>query len=354
MRHKLAVLVGAAIVAMLTTMATPAVSAAADTPMWSAPANVGNAGTSATPAMTQCQTGITWMVWKGLGNDANMYYSWLVAGGTWAAQQLVGGGGGTSTGPTVTCNNEVLIVAWKGVGNDQHMYYTSANGGNSIGVGPAGPLQWAPQQLVTDEGSTDESPSMTLSMSGDPFETAYLAWHIPNSTGVEMAKLTGYTGLWQPVSLVGSAATDRSPTLTDDLPGSGTVRATVGLIWPQAGNQQNRYSNFISGQWTNSAPLVGGSAAALASTLLDGPTGTAETFVAWQGSGNDTRIWYTLNDGSGWQPQQVVPTGGPTTTGLAAIDGADPNYPYRQDVIWLAWRGPQGQIEYIYGRNSSS
>jgi hypothetical protein len=61
--------------------------------------------------MTTCN-GITYLVWKGVGSDARMFFSTLVSNGVWAPQQLVGGGGGTSTGPTVACDWNTGTGPW--------------------------------------------------------------------------------------------------------------------------------------------------------------------------------------------------------------------------------------------------
>ena len=344
-------LVGAALIAALALVATPGVSAAAGTVSWSAPGTVPNVGTSATPAMTTCN-GVTYMVWKGWGTDANMYYSWLDVDGSWAPQQLVGGGGGTSTGPAITCNPlDILMVAWKGVGNDEHMYYTSAPvGGFGIGNPPSGPLTWAAQQLASNDGVTDASPSLA-GMLNDPYGLSYLAWHVPNSQAVEIATLTGVSGQWQTKQIVPQVVTVRSPTLTLGLTApNGPL--TLSLMFTRATTQANYYTNFLGGtSWSTVAPIAGGSNASPKATAGPVDNDTNDNLVVWQGSGNDTRIFYTVNlNQTGWQPQQLVTNGGPTTTGIAAAD----NYAciddcYTQFQAYITWMNPQGQIEFVHG-----
>lgn len=351
MRNKLALLAGAAIAATLAVVATPGVSAAAETVNWSATGALSDAGTSATPAMTTCN-GVTYMVWKGVGNDANMYYSSSPTPGVWAPQQLLGGGGGTSTGPTVACGwYGFILVAWKGVGDDEHMYYTSAEVETNVDQ-PNFPLSWDAQRQVDPNELTDVSPSLAVLPGGNG--TPYLAWKgAGGDTSVHWATMPGLSGGWQQLGTVPGVSTVRSPTLTVGLsiPFSSP---TLSVIWPLPGGQQVYRTDYLGGgSWSGPAPLVGGSAAAPSAT--DGPADgyhPLNNLVAWQGAGNDTHIWYTVlqNQSPGWQPQQPVTNGGPTTTGLAAADNVQcPTSACSLITAYIAWEGPQEQIEYVYG-----
>jgi len=347
-RNKLALLAGAAIIATLTIVATPGVSSAAETVNWSATGALSDAGTSSTPAMTTCN-GVTYMVWKGVDNDAGMYYSSSSTPGVWAPQQLVGGGGGTSTGPTVACDfDNFIVVAWKGVGNDERMFYTMAEVENSVDE-PTGPLQWSAQKQVDGGGLTDLSPSLAVVRGG----SAYLAWRgAGNDMNVYMATLSSLNGPWQFVGAVPGVSTFRRPTLTVGASGP-SMTPQVSLIWPLANGQNNFYNYYLGGgRWSSSFQLVGGSNAAPAAT--EGPAdgyNPPDNLVAWQGAGNDTRIFYTVDQNqTGWQPQQLVTNGGPTTTGIAAGDNVGcPNGICTQITAYIAWEGPQEQIEYVYG-----
>lgn len=350
MRKKLALLAGAAIVAALATVATPAVSAAAETVNWSTQSTMPNAGTSATPAMTNCN-GITYMVWKGVGNDTNMYFSAIAAGGTWAPQQLLGGGGGTSTGPTVTCDfDESIVVAWKGIGSDERIWYTSAQVETSVDQ-PIGPLQWSQQKIVDGGGLTDLSPSLMVLRNANGGQL-YLAWKGAGSdTSVHYATLPALNETWQSLGTVPGVSTVRSPTLTSGLTAPYSA-PTLSLIWPLPGGQNNYSTTYLGGSsWSGPAPIVGGSGAAPVAT--EGPAdgfAPLDNLVAWQGSGSDTHIWYTVDqDGTGWQSQQVVTNGGPTTNGLAAADNVWCNDSCDSITAYLAWEGPQQQIEFVSG-----
>jgi hypothetical protein len=347
--RKLALFASAAIVATLATVAMPGVSSAAEAVNWSTQGTMPNAGTSATPAMTTCN-GVTYMVWKGLGNDNSMWFSSLGGNGAWASQQVLGGGGGTSTGPTVACDwNNDIVVAWKGIGSDERIWYTMAQVENNVDE-PAGPLQWTTQKIVDGGGLTDLSPSLAVLRSGSPGQL-YLGWKGAGSdTSVHYATLPGIGQAWQSLGTVPGVSTVRSPTLTSGLTAP-YVPATLSVIWPLQGGQQVYYTTLGGSSWSNPAPIVGGSGAAPAATegTNDG-YGPLNNLVAWQGSGNDTRIFYTVDQNqAGWQPQQVA-TSGPTTSGLAAADSVQcPNGHCTLITAYLAWEGPQQQIEFVSG-----
>jgi hypothetical protein len=127
----------------------------------------------------------------------------------------------------------------------------------------------------------------------------------------------------------------------------------LSLIWPLPGGQNVYYTNYLGGtSWSGPAPIVGGSGAAPSAT--EGPDdgyNPPNNLVAWQGSGSDTRIYYAVNQNqSGWQGQQIVTNGGPTTNGLAAADSVQcPNGNCDLITAYLAWQGPQQQIEFGSG-----
>jgi hypothetical protein len=342
---------GATVAALLTTVFTPGVSAAAETVNWSAQSTVPNAGTSATPAMTTCN-GLTYLVWKGSGNDDNMYFSVLTDAG-WAPQRRLGGGGGTSTGPTVACDwNQQIVVAWRGIDGDQRIWYTAAQVESGADQ-PTGPLQWSAQKIVDGGGVTDLSPSLAVVRNGSG-GLIYLAWKGAGSdTSVHYATLSSLAQPWQVLGTVPGVSTVRSPTLTAGL-SDPAFAPTLSLVWPLPGGQNIYYTNYFGGSsWSNPAPIVGGSAAAPVATegVNDGYS-TLNDLLAWQGSGNDTRIFYTVDqDRSGWQPQQLVTNGGPTGNGLAAADYVQcPNGHCTVISAYLAWEGPQQQIEYVHGQ----
>ena len=349
MRNKLVLLAGAVFAALLATVLTPGVSSAAESVSWSSQGTVPNAGTSATPAMTTCN-GITYMVWKGSGNDDSMWFSTLV-NGVWATQQQLGGGGGTSTGPAVACDfDEAIVVAWRGIGSDQHIWYTSAQVESSVDQ-PTGPLQWASQRVVDGGGLTDLSPSLAVLRTGGNNQL-YLGWKGAGSdSSVHYATVPYLGGTWQVLGTVPGVSTVRSPTLTDGLSVPFSA-PTLSLVWPLPGGQNVYRTTYLgNGSWSSPAPIVGGSGAAPVATegVGDG-YGPLNDLVAWQGSGSDTRIFYSVNqNNSGWQGQQLV-TNGPTTTGLAAADSVQcPNGHCTVITANLAWEGPQQQIEFVSG-----
>jgi hypothetical protein len=350
MRRKLALLAGAAVVATLAIAVAPDANAAV-TVNWSA-GSLTDAATSATPAMTTCN-GITYMVWKGIGNDTRLFYSLSGDPGRWAPQQLVGGGGGTNTGPTVACDwNNQIVVAWKGLGSDEHIYYTMAEVENNRDE-PPHPLQWTAQKVVDGGAVTDLTPSLAVLRGGFDAGTLYLAWRgAGGDTSVHYATLPGFTSPWQQLGTVPGVSTVRSPTLTDGL-SAPSASPKLSLIWPLAGGQNIYSTTYLGGSsWTSPVPIVGGSGAAPAAT--EGPAdgyNAPDNLVAWQGSGTDTRIFYTVDQNwSGWQPQQVVTNGGPTTAGVAAADNVQcPNGRCTLITAYIAWRGPQSQVEFVYG-----
>jgi len=351
-RKKLALLAGAAVVATLAIAVTPEANAATAV-NWSATGALSDAATSATPSMTTCN-GFTYMVWKGVGNDTRMFLSVSSTPGVWTPQQVIGGGGGTNTGPTVACDwNNDIVVAWKGLGTDEHIYYTTAQVESNRDE-PPHPLQWTAQKQVDGGALTDLTPSLAVLRGGFDAGTLYLAWRGAGSdTSVHYATLPGFGSAWQQLGTVPGVSTVRSPTLTDGL-SAPFASPTLSLIWPLAGGQQVYSTTYLGGSsWTSPAPIVGGSAAAPAATEGpdDGADQSLNNLVAWQGSGTDTRIYYTVNQNrSGWQPQQLVTNGGPTTTGLAAADNVQcPNGHCTLITAYVAWRGPQGQLEFVYG-----
>jgi hypothetical protein len=352
-RKKLALLAGAAVVATLAIAiaVAPDANAAPVTVNWSATGALSDAATSATPAMTTCN-GFTYMVWKGVGNDTRLFFSTSSTPGVWAPQKVVGGGGGTNTAPTVACDwNNNIVVAWKGLGNDEHIYYTDAEVESNRDQPPD--LVWAFQKQVDGGALTDLTPSLAVLRGGFDAGTLYLAWRgAGGDTSVHYATLPGFTSAWQQLGTVPGVSTVRSPTLTDGLTAP-FASPTLSLIWPLAGGQNIYSTTYLGGSsWTNPTPIVGGSGAAPAAT--EGPAdgyNAPDNLVAWQGSGTDTRIYYTVNQNrSGWQPQQLVANGGPTTAGLTAADNVQcPNGHCTLITAYLAWRGPQSQVEFVYG-----
>lgn len=350
MRKRVALLAGAAIIAALAAVvATAGVGSAAETVNWSAQGTMPNAGTSTTPAMTNCN-GITYMVWKGVDNDTRMFFSSLSGDGVWAPQQIVGGGGGTNTAPTVTCDwNEDIVVAWKGLGSDEHVWYTTAQVESSVDQ-PIFPLQWSSQQ-VAGGALTDLPPSLAVVPPG-PGGTLYLGWKgTGGDTNVYISTLPSFTAGWQGLGAVPGVSTVRSPTLTVGL-NLPFQTPFLSVVWPEAGSQALRYVEYVNGRWTGAVGLQGGSGAAPAVT--EGPHdgfNPPDNLIAWQGSGSDTRIFYSVDqNGAGWQAQQLVTNGGPTTTGLATADYVQcPNGICNLITAYVAWKGPQEQIEFVHG-----
>jgi hypothetical protein len=86
-------------------------------------------GTSDSPALASYD-GKLYAAWKGVGDDARMFFS-SFDGSQWSPQQP-GIGGGTSSSPSLArfdnLGDEFLWAAWKGVQGDNRMFFSSLQG----------------------------------------------------------------------------------------------------------------------------------------------------------------------------------------------------------------------------------
>ena len=95
--------------------------------------NVAGVGTSASPGF--CRVGNNaYLVWKGEGTDANLYFSKATTPSPntsgvyqWGPQQQIVAVG-TSDGPAAAGNKDALCMAWKGEGNDVSLYFSAFDG----------------------------------------------------------------------------------------------------------------------------------------------------------------------------------------------------------------------------------
>jgi len=193
---------------------------------------VGGVGTSAAPALANVNGRIC-MAWKGVHDDAGIYWSTYDGNEGWSPQARVSGVG-TTDSPALVGYNGSLYMFWKGVEGDANAYYSFFDFAND-------PI-WKPQRRVE---------------------------YFDYSTGGGVPYAIGTTGAL-----------------------SATVRGNkILLAWKGVeGDQEIWFSLFENGEFSGQAtvPNVGTSV---------GPSvveANGQTFMAWKGVEGDSGIYWTL------------------------------------------------------------
>ncbi len=338
-------LAGAAVLAL---GAVPVSAAAATTVSWS-DQNVipGTGGSSDSPAITQC-TGNTpnvgvYLLWKGIGNDQRLFFEKLDVYGHWGNQVPLPFGG-TSTAPSLTCSQGVLMAVWKGIAGDQRIFYsTSSDGG----------VTWSPQDSVSSIGLTDTAPSIAWYWRDTYQGFRYEAYLVFRGIGSDQqvyydvwnpeSATKGATGVWEFVEPVPGAFTDVAPTASYFFGSTGF--GGVGVVWKATNSNHFWYQHFDlnTDTWNANSTVI----------AADGGTSTRVAvgggpLMAWKGIDPDQRLYYSVgvsgcadsSQPSCWQPQQVVPTAGGSSTGpgLAGLSFRNPDGSFDSAYV-LVWKG---------------
>ena len=138
---------------------------AGNNPPWFEQTPVGGVGTSDRPALVRDISGDPLMVWKGIVDDSNLYFS-CKTGTLWQPQRFVswnvpvnaapGTEGvklpGTSNGPGITTDFSRIFLAWRGAGNDSSIWFTQRTSDIIDGVNVVG--LWSSQGNIPDVGTS--------------------------------------------------------------------------------------------------------------------------------------------------------------------------------------------------------
>jgi len=254
---------------------------------WSPQQRIDGVGSSDGPSLTAFnpsspndypRSGL-FMAWKGVRDDANIYWATNVDQGGWSDQQRIDGVG-TSSRPAVVEFNNQMVMAWKGVSGDAGIYWSRLNGGS-----------WSPQIRIAGRG-TSHGPALVV-FGGQ----LHMYWKgIQDDDNVYHAVLVdAANGIWGPqdrVSYVdaGNLASGETPIAigTSDSPVA-TVRGNeLVLAWKGIpGDDDLWFSRFSNGEYSGqmNVPNVG-SAAGPSIVNLNG-----RLVLAWRGIPDDSNLY---------------------------------------------------------------
>lgn len=268
------------------------------------------------------------MVWKGVGDDAGIYYSQFEGG--WTPQQRISGVG-CSFSPAITdirrpdAQNAAtgLFMAWKGAGSDQNIYWT-----RNLGSG------WERQRHIAGVG-TSRAPA--LARIGDAI---YMAWKgVEGDGGIYWSVHNAVTTDWSQQGKIRGVGTSDSPALV-------ALGGRLYMFWKGAGDDANAYYSsldpsfdpiwkpqrrieYFSYEMDGGVAIAIGTSAALSATVRG-----QDILLAWKGVPGDAKIWYSLFSAHGeFSGQMEVPNVG-TSDGPSLVQvGAE---------TYMAWKGVDG------------
>jgi hypothetical protein len=275
-----------------------------------------------------------YMIWKGVGDDQNVYESTLVSsypngnpfpetGPYWRQQypfehaSSAHGPAVASFAPTVTLDDprdqpSHLFSAWRGNEGDEQLYYH-----------PGGSLE--PQKLPVQ---SSHGPALAVQT---PLLYVYMAWKGPGSDqGIYWATLSHpgvpFGGDWQWQGQVPKVGTSEKPALTYHYP-------LLYMAWKGIDGDSGIYISTNAGDMTwqpqRRVPDVGTSRGP-AIVYFNGALR-----MVWKGAGEDQGIYYasSSDDGNTWTPQENIP--GVGTSDSPAICAT-------KTRMYIAWKGIEG------------
>jgi hypothetical protein len=278
----------------------------------------GDRGTSHGPALARLGDELV-MVWKGKGNDPQIWYSTFDGHG-WTGQRLTRGDRGTSHGPALARLGDELVMVWKGKGEDPRIWYSTYDG-----------HEWSPQQLTRGDRGTSHSPAIaTLD------DELVMVWKGKGEDPrIWYSTYDGHE--WSPQQLTrGDRGTSHAPAIApfgDELV----------MVWKGKGEDPRIwFSTFDGHEWSPQRLTRGdrGTSHAPALTAIDD-----QLVTVWKGKEDDPRLWYSIYDGDEWTPQRLTrgDRGTSHAPALAALD----------DKLFMVWKGKQNdpRIWYSYWRS---
>jgi hypothetical protein len=285
-------------------------------------------GTEATPSICACGNTLV-MVWRGVGDDHNIWISTSTDGNDWTPQRKFGDVG-TIASPAIAWDGRRLWMVWRGSGDDQGLYYKTSTD-FFVGDNPA-------QQNVKGVGSSNGPRIAIIS------NTPTLVWKgVRDDGGIYFTRFVG--GQWQAQANIGGVGTGSSPAICADFGGGAR------LLWRGSRDDHNMYTTFSSPTLSNWQPqsllrwTIPGNAGAPGTTQAAGTTaGPALAQVgnviqaAWHGAKGDNGLWFTqlANDiVSGktvqeWSAQANIP-------GVGSSDG--PSIASFKGRLHMVWKG---------------
>ena len=273
------------------------------------------------------------MVWKGIDNDQNIYYTQRF-GGHWDPQQSGPIPAIATNSRPALCNyTQGYMMAWKAP-NDGSIWYATYDG-----------TTWGGQRQVQNGALTSDGPA--LIMAGIPL----MVWKAPNDGSIWYAKydeiLPDNTLTWGQQRQVqpqtgGTPLTSTSPGLA--LLAFGAV-VQVLMVWKAPNDESIWYAIFDGTTWGQQRQVQNGALTTASPAVLGYPgegTTQGRVFMAWKGT--DQSIWYAWYDGtSPWGQQQQFAPNPATSTGPALTFDE-----FNQGDILIAWKGANND-DGIYG-----
>jgi hypothetical protein len=222
-------------------------------------------GTSTSPALASFKNNI-YLVWKGEGDDATLWWSQSADGQTWTSQQQISGPE-TDTPPSLVGGDDALYLVWKGKG-DTGIWWSKNSDGKT----------WSEQRQIVDF-STSSAPALAFSFSKG---VVFMAWRAADSTNsIHWSKCSdGKT--WMAQQQIPQAATDAAPAMAENLAG------VLAVAWKGQGEPSVWHSTLNNPDTNNWQPQkkIGGIAA------NDRPAlSWLDLLLAWKGQADETSIW---------------------------------------------------------------
>jgi len=198
---------------------------------WASPQYIPGIGTSHGPsiAVYDLPTPRLHMVWKGVGGDPRIFYSWYsTVNGRWYPQEHVSTAGGTSHSPSLAVYSAgdklQLFMGWKGIGGDPRIFYATKYSDQL----------WGYQDLVPGPTSSDR-PSLGIYTTDDA--RLFMAW---KGEGADQGIwfTTFYANRWAPKQqLIERVGTSHGPALVQ--------YGDLFMIWKGAGTDRGIYYSTL-------------------------------------------------------------------------------------------------------------
>jgi hypothetical protein len=203
-----------------------------------------------------------------------------------------------------------LQAAWKDNDIDGLLWYATFDGSN-----------WTAPAVIPGAGS-DVGPAL------DVFNgLEYAAWKGSNGDTQIWYSSTGASG-WAAQQVIPGVGTVVGPSLAQ-------YNSLLYAAWMgEGGDPRLFYSSFDGSGWASQQVIPGvGSSVGPSLAAWDVESGgDGKLYAAWKGAGDDTQLYYSSFDGSGWASQQVIPGGSDVGPSLRVIYGK----------LYAAWKGADG------------
>lgn len=280
-------------------------------------AGIASPATALGSGSADLSAGNTFMAWKGVTGDQQVWWNSPQNGGTgWSAPQPVPGAYSSAGVALAGQANGPLFLTWKGVEGDERIWWNWSDGN-----------AWSGAQPVPGALST-VGPALA------PYAGVFMAWK--GASGDQRIWWNSYYGGWTVPQVVPGATTSFGPALAVRKIGYGEPY----LAWKGQDSDQsvwwNKHQGGSTGQNTWTGPQQVPGAFTSAGVAMAGPPGGG-VHLAWKGAGGDQRIWWSQAYPSSpnvWTTPQVVP-GATTDVGPAlAVYGGS---------TYMTWRGGQGE-----------